>query len=153
MAALKYLVWWTRLEVNDGLIRILAKVMPGAIQNILKKMRTKILRRVEATEADILKTIVDYLEVNRILYVRIHPISPVSVMPHIRFRKPRPSQRGAPDLIIWPGGEGKHRTIAVEAKTFKGRQSKAQFDWELEAFKAGLPYCVVRSLEELLRVL
>jgi len=144
-------VWWTRLEVNGGLIRTRAKVMLGAIQNILNKMRTKILRRVEATEADILKTIVDYLEVNRILYMRVNPISPFSSKHGIRFRKLRPSQRGAPDLIVWPLWG--RRAIGVEVKTLKGRQSPEQKAWEMAANRAGVGYFVVRSLGELLKVL
>jgi len=116
-------------------------------------LRTKTLRRIEATEADILKTIIDYLEANRILYIRVNRVSPVSTKEGIRFRKLRPSELGAPDLVIWAKRGWKHFSVAIEVKTLKGRQSPAQMKWELTANKSEVPYFVVRSLEELLRVL
>jgi len=116
-------------------------------------MRTKTLRRIAPTEADTLKAITDYLEVSRVLYIRINPISPVNSGKGLRFRAVRPSQLGAPDLIVFWAmkvhGMGWTLTpLAIEVKSLVGMQSPAQTDWELRAAQAGLNYRVVRTLEE-----
>jgi len=113
-------------------------------------MRTKTLRRIEPTEADILKTICDYLDRNKVLYIRHNPISPVRDKGHITWRKVRVSQLGAPDLLVFrhlPGGMV-CKPIAIEVKTGKGIMSVGQKDWQARAGRAGLIYRVVRSFED-----
>jgi len=111
-------------------------------------------RHCTPTEADILKTIVDYLELHRILYLRHNPVSVVSDK-HGRargFRKVRESQRGAPDLIMWSrwhAGYPAHRyCLAIEVKAPKGQLSCYQQEWQRKAIAVGLQYIVVRSFEE-----
>ena len=110
------------------------------------------------SEADTLKAISDYCEVKGILYLRINPISPVNSGKGLRFRAVRPSQRGAPDLLVFWGVKMPKvgwtlAPIAVEVKSPIGKQSEDQKRWELAAMKVGMTYRVVRSLEEFLEVL
>jgi len=115
-------------------------------------MRTKILHRIEPIEADILKTICDYLDRNRLLYIRHNPISPVRDKGHITWRKVRPSQLGAPDLLVFWGRRLPQgivcQPIAIEVKTGKGIMSPGQKKWQARAGQAGLTYCLVRSFED-----
>lgn len=109
------------------------------------------------TEADILKAIVDWLELHKILYLRYNPVSVVSDK-HGRargFRKVRPSQRGAPDLLLWLVGQTipPMHSIAIEIKAPGKGQSDNQKKWQDRAVAVGLHYFVVRSFEAFLEVM
>jgi len=77
-------------------------------------------------EGDTLRAISDYLEAWRIPYLRINPVrvvtgpqgSPVIV-------RPRPSQVGAPDLVVFLRDE----TLLVEVKSTTGRLRPEQLAW------------------------
>jgi len=132
------------------------------------------LRSSTPSEADTLRAITDYLEVARILYVRINPTSPIldekrimgvladlwnrkismiEAFSRIRtmiFRPLRESQQGVPDLIVFPG---LRRTLLIEVKSPTGRLSEKQKHWQAYAAVAGLRYMVVRSVDECLRLM
>ena len=104
-------------------------------------------------EADILKAIVDYLEHHKILYLRHNPVSVVSAKHGVArgFRKVRESQRGEPDLLIFPSSLWP-QPLALEVKAPNGKQSDYQVAWNRRAIRAGLDYAVVRSFEEFMKI-
>ena len=51
--------------------------------------------------------------------------------------------RGVADMTLLHGG----KVYFIELKTFEGRQSQRQKDWELSVTREGFPYLVIRSLE------
>ena len=115
--------------------------------------KVKGLRRIEATEADILKVCCDYLDAKNILYIRHSPSNVVGGgKSKVSFRRPRASQLGAPDLIVWMISINKIKpaiSVAIEAKTRKGKLSKDQIKWQNRAHLNGVGYEIVRSLEDL----
>ena len=119
-------------------------------------MRTKTLRRTEPTEADTLKAIVDYLEFHHILYLR-HNTPSIRSDKHGKlegFRKIQESQKGAPDLIVFPSIHPfRIHPIAIEVKAPKGRLSSYQENWCARAVGVGVTYVVVRSFEGFLEAI
>lgn len=144
--------------------------------------KVKGLRRIEATEADILKTICDYMDWSNILYIRVNPVSPIVDRKMLKeilyniwnhritviealnkilkslFRKIRPTQLGAPDLLVFQDyGKKDHigyaYPVSIEVKTRTGKLSPDQVKWKKLADNIGLDYYIVRSLEELELVL
>ena len=51
---------------------------------------------------------------------------------------------GVADLIVFYDG----RAIALEVKTVKGKQEPSQLAWEKTCVDAGVPYYVVRSIDD-----
>jgi len=129
----------------------------------VRQKRTRGLRSLKPTEADTMKAICDYLDRRGILYIRHNPYSMASDKAggHLRFRKPRVSQLGAPDLVIWYQNEDielymvnlEPVVAAVEVKAPGKLQNKDQVLWEAKAVARGAKYAVVRSLDELLEFL
>ena len=56
---------------------------------------------------------------------------------------------GVADLIVVKDG----RTYFLEMKAAKGKQSEAQSNFEYDAYYAGAPYKIVRSLDEAVKIL
>ena len=104
-------------------------------------------------ESHVIKAIVDYLELRRIIYIRFHPVKPFNDrMGKLRFSKVRPSQLGAPDLIIFPK-DNPPRCLAVECKSDRGRQTPEQKRWQEVIELTGGAYMIARSPDEVMRVL
>lgn len=126
----------------------------------------KTLRRLVSTESDTLKTIQDYLDLlqaqGKLLYVRHQPPMMTSKMVkgHVKviFKKPRESQLGAPDLIVFRkrgcvlpdmwGSYYETDVLCIEAKSATGKLSPAQKRWAEKAVAQGCRYIVARSLED-----
>ena len=105
----------------------------------------------QATEAQALRAILDYLTLKGILFIRVQPVKPFTDRRtgHLRFAPVRQGQAGAPDIVIFlPGG----RPVAVEVKASKGRLSPAQEEWRDALTKIGVVYVVARSVEDVERV-
>lgn len=106
-------------------------------------------------ESDILRACQDWLEANNILYIRVNPISPTG---DGGWRKPRASQRGAPDLVVFYRDWSEFLNtkylfpLAVECKSPKGELSPHQQAWKERAKQIRLGYVVVREIEDLVRV-
>lgn len=82
---------------------------------------------------DELETVVgDYLTLRGYLVVRTHG------------PRNKPVQPGVPDLIAMQNG----RALLVEVKAGRDRQRADQMDFEERARRRGVPYVVVRSLED-----
>ena len=112
-------------------------------------------------ERDIIRAIQDFLDARRIPYLRIHPVKWASkkiasdtcvgnVYEH-RFIRPRASQVGAPDLIIFPR-DNPPRFLAVEVKGPSGRQTTEQKAWEEKINIVGGEYLIARDIDLIMRL-
>ncbi|HLA37016.1 MAG TPA: VRR-NUC domain-containing protein [Candidatus Brocadiales bacterium] len=106
--------------------------------------------RTGSKEADTLKAVVNFLESQDIFYERVNPVSLVGHRNGFRVRRLRESQKGSPDIRIYPG-EG--RVMFVETKSGTGKLSVFQSRWKARAEEAGIPYHVVREISDLLGIL
>lgn len=100
------------------------------------------------TEGEIKTRIMDYCDSHDIFYISHNPVRPIGKSGSAFFGKVRPSQRGAPDLIIRLPSTGE--TVMVEVKTHFGRQSRDQIKWQEKCERHGYKYIVVSSLEGLI---
>ena|SRR3990167_208238 len=121
------------------------------------------LRTTDPTEADVLKTITDYLDLlqaqGNLLYIRHNPSTVISksIRGKIKtaFKKVRPSQIGAVDLFVFrldtiPTMEQFDHcdVLCIEVKSATGKMSPAQKRWAKLAVAQGMRYIVARSLED-----
>ena len=128
------------------------------------------LRRLDATEADTLKAICDWLDVQqrqgRLLYIRHNPpmmtSKRVDGKTKVIFKKVRESQLGAPDLIVFRGkrveitkfySEHYPDVLCIEVKRPTGKMSAYQDRWCGMAIDQGMRHIIARSLEEVIRAL
>lgn len=125
---------------------------------------TRNLRRLASTEADTLKAITEYLEVlqtqGRLLYIRHSPSNVVGKKGEATFRRPKASQAGAADLVIFRTVDKGHwnpkmnqwcfvtDVLCIEVKSSTGKLSPAQERWAEKAVAQGCKYIVARSLED-----
>ena len=108
------------------------------------------------TEAETKKAVKDYLRAKKILYVQINQIRPVTNPKTMEtyFIAIDAELRGAPDLIVWRpmilhgGHERAFPTLALEIKSYSGRQTDDQKAWQKRAEAVGIEYHIVRSLED-----
>ena len=101
-------------------------------------------------EKDDLKACMDFLDMKRILFVRVHPVKPVSRQGQTFFTPVRPSQKGVADLLIFPRPGV---VIAAECKSDRGKLSPSQEGWKERALCAGAIYITVHSVEDLQMVI
>lgn len=93
-------------------------------------------------EAESLSEIKKFLQIQGIPFIRMQPISPCG---QGKWRPVEKSQHGAPDLVlVLKGG----KTLWVEVKGDKGKQTKAQEEWQRTLEEYGHRYIVVRSVSE-----
>lgn len=108
---------------------------------------------IKTSEKDILKSCIDYLKMLRnqgkLLYIRNN-----SAMG--KFERPDGSQGfirnnmpGSPDLFVFV----KNATLHIECKSSIGTQSPDQKVWEKTATNLGHNYYIIRSVEELAKIL
>lgn len=114
------------------------------------------------SEAQILKAIQDWLDVQmaqgKLLYVRHSPSNVVGKKGEARFRRPRESQLGAPDLIVFRhAGQYKGNpqfdwtdVLCIEVKSATGQTSPAQSRWCGLAIDQGMRYILARSLDDVI---
>ena len=103
--------------------------------------------KLQTKERDVVKVVRDYLELNRMLYIRIHPTRPVGRQGKITFVGLPESQRGAPDFIVFHN----RRTYALECKSSEGKQTQWQMVWAQRADREGIVYLIVRELQDFLQ--
>lgn len=106
-------------------------------------------------ESEIQSAIIDYLEIleqqGKIFFHRVNNIPPVNkIKGKITFRKlPRGVKRGFPDILIIKQG----KCIGIEIKNEKGQQSEYQTAIEKQFKNNCAEYYVVRSVEEVRKIL
>src|SRR3990167_10215395 len=118
-------------------------------------MTRKTLRRLDATEADTLRVICDYLDVQqrqgKLLYIRHNPpmmtSKRVGGKTKVIFKKVRETQLGAPDVIVFrkillPFGCHYTEVFCREVKSAEGRQSNDQYLWAQRAINQGCQYLI-----------
>lgn len=104
-------------------------------------------------EKDLLKLIVDYCEIHKILYVRNNPVRFQSRRQKDGSYKTwvsrsRPSQLGSPDLFIYPKSPAPPKFLGVETKRPGEKQSDEQRSWEERITLVGGAYVLIDSLDE-----
>lgn len=100
-----------------------------------------------AQEANIQKTILEYLEYKRIFHWRQNsgamPIQAVGGRRFVRFGKV-----GAPDIFVLKGGV----LHGLEVKTNIGKQNENQKQYQTDFTLAGGKYFVVRCLDDVIKI-
>ena len=131
---------------------------------------TRNLRRLNSTEADTLRTITDWLDLQmaqgKLLYMRHNPSTVISkvVRGKIKtaFKKVRESQLGAVDLIVFRRKRIEVTkfyyvdvtdVLLIEVKSPTGQLSKAQDRWAELAVAQGCRYLIARSLDDVMQAL
>lgn len=101
------------------------------------------MTKIEATEHEIQRSILDYLEFLGIFHYRNNsgamPLESKGVRRFLRFGTP-----GSPDIVIVKGGI----YIGVEVKTKTGKQNPNQIQFQKDLEAAGGQYWLVRSLND-----
>ena len=100
---------------------------------------------IELSEADILRQILDYLSVHRIMHWRQNVGSRVDLDRYGKKRFIKFGRKGAADIFACVNG----MLVAIEVKDAKGRQSEHQRAFEQEVIAAGGIYILCRSLEDM----
>lgn len=112
------------------------------------------LKKIKTSEKDTLKSCITYLQMLRnqgkLLFVRNNSFSGSFARPDGSQGYIRNNMPGSPDLIIFVKGG---RNIQVELKSSTGKQSPDQIIWEKTATNLGHNYYIVRSVEELAKIL
>lgn len=90
-------------------------------------------------EADILRTILDYLRVHRIFHFRLNTGAMKIDKRYVTFGKV-----GAPDIFVVHRGQ----CLGIEVKGPKGKQSQAQWEFAERLTVAGGLYVVARCIED-----
>lgn len=123
--------------------------------------RRRTLRRLDATEADTLRAIQDWLDLKmaqgRLLYIRHQPpmmtSKRVDGQTKVIFKKVRESQLGAADLIVFQLASGRPDVLCIEMKSAKGKWSEWQMNWSMLARAQGCRYILARSLDDVMEEL
>lgn len=106
-------------------------------------------------ESEIQSEIINYLQIlenqGKLFFHRMNNIPAVNkINGVIKFRRlPTGAKRGVPDIIVIKNG----KFIGIEVKTTTGTQSTYQKEVEKNIKKHGAEYYIVRSLEELKKIL
>lgn len=105
------------------------------------------------TETQIQSSIINYLEIlenmGKLTFQRVNN-TPIFDPGKQRFRSmAKGTKKGFPDILVLMNG----RTIGFEVKTATGKQSKEQKNIENKFKQHGQEYFVVRSLDEVTKIL
>ena len=125
------------------------------------------MTKLKLTEADLIRAIGDYLQVQRnlgkLMYIRNNTGAiPIPAGEHKR-RFVRFGDKGSPDFLVWKPsviiafptvvGVDVLRAIALEAKSETGRQSKDQLKWQADFERIGGEYYIVRSIDRVMEII
>jgi hypothetical protein len=109
---------------------------------------------IKQTEKQVLRAVTDYLELKKILYIRINPIRLFNdKQGHLRASSIRQSQVGAPDIIAFPVDK-KYlvgaAAIAIECKSTIGivKPHQLGWAWKWETLGNKYIYIIVRDIED-----
>ena len=109
-------------------------------------------KRMKESEADLKRTVTDYLEyqqnAGKLLYFRLNAGDFIELRGNTR-RRVKGCMAGTSDLLVVKQG----KAIFLELKSDKGKQSPAQGAFQKLVQMQGTSYSIVRSLEELEKIL
>ena len=123
--------------------------------------------RVKITESMVIKVVGDYLQIQRnqgkLMFIRNNSGAMPIVDGKNKRRYIRFGDKGSPDFLVWkPGvitawptvvGVNILRSIAIECKSDIGKQSADQIKWQADFEKLGGAYYIVRSLDDLIKII
>ena len=112
----------------------------------------------------VIRVVGDYLQIQRnqgrLMYIRNNSGAMPIIDGKNKRRFIRFGDKGSPDFLVWkpaiihnPDFPAILRSIAIEAKSDIGTQSKDQIKWQADFEKLGGEYYIVRSLDGLIKVL
>lgn len=118
--------------------------------------RYRSLRRIEPKEADTLRAIMDWLDLQqaqgKLVWIRHSPSNVVGKKGEARFRRIRESQKGIADLVVLRAiKQGRLWTcdvLCIEVKSPTGECSPDQSHWGELVMAQGARRIVARSLDE-----
>ena len=109
-----------------------------------------IQKKRKAEETALVAEIMDYCDAHDIIYIRIHPVHLFTGSGgRTGFGKVRPSQKGAPDLIVCTDD----KDVACECKSSKGVKRDDQIRWRERWTLHGKPYIMPRTMADFLKML
>lgn len=109
-----------------------------------------IQKKRNSEETALVAEIMDYCDAHDIDYIRIHPVHLFTGSGgRVGFGKVRPSQKGAPDLIVFVDD----RSIACECKSSDGELSGDQIRWRERWTSRGRGHIMPRTMAEFLKML
>ena len=94
------------------------------------------------SEKDVLKSIIEYLNIKRILYIRNQTGALVVENRFVKF-----GSKGSPDIFVFLKGG---KCIGIEVKSPTGTQSDEQKKWEQIFESCGFRYILARSLDDVI---
>lgn len=104
-------------------------------------------------ESQIQSVIIDYLSIlenqGKLFFQRTNNITVYDSKKNIHRSLAKGQKKGFPDLLILFKG----KCLGIEIKTTTGRQSKEQKEIEQQFKKNGAEYYIVRSLEDVKRII
>ncbi len=110
------------------------------------------MKKPKILERNLLRPLLDFLDLVQargdLVYLRFHPVKPVSKGDKIIFTPVRATQKGVADVIILPK-YNPPRALAVEVKATGKKQSEDQIEWQKEWEATGSVYMVMDSTERL----
>jgi len=118
-------------------------------------------------EADVIRVIKDYLQIQRnqkkLMYIRNNSGAMPVVDGKNKRRYIRFGDKGSPDFLVWKPSEkwayeadmgvDYVRTIALEAKSDTGKQSEDQIKWQKDFEAIGGEYYLIRNLDKLIKII
>ena len=121
----------------------------------------KAKNKVKISEGDIKKACCDYLQVlenqKKLMFIRNNTLAVQTKSGHYV----KNGKVGSPDIFVWiPEGIPQDlycmwvlRSIAIECKSEKGKLSPDQIKWKADFEKLGGAYYVVKSLDDLMKII
>jgi len=118
----------------------------------------------EMKEADVIRVIKDYLQIQRnqkkLMYIRNNSGAMPIIDGKNKRRYIRFGDKGSPDFLVWKPVTApfisewvRPRAIALEAKSDTGKQSKGQKEWQKDFEAIGGEYYIVRCLEDVIKII
>jgi hypothetical protein len=104
---------------------------------------------IKTFEKDIQKACIHHLKEYGYLFIRNNSVAGNLTRPNGSQGYIRNNMPGSPDLFVFV----KKETLHVELKSSIGKQSPEQKEWERLATDLGHKYYIIRSVEELVKIL
>jgi len=106
------------------------------------------MAKIKTSEADVLKAIIRYLTLKKILFIR-NNTGALSGERNGRSFFVRFGSPGSPDILMFYNGT----TYGIECKSSTGVQSQAQFEFQQRFEAERMTYILARSVDDVMRVI